>query len=109
MGDGTVLNDIYIKHLHKANARDELAEAEDMVQFARDQLMILAACSPHEVMEDGEPLPWVFYVRREVHDLIEAIEENAVKAFCARHVVEEPEHCRDDLVPSDWDDGEEAV
>lgn len=108
MSDGTIIK-IYKKRLHKCNARDELDDAEHMITYCRDRLMCLAATGPYNV-DDGEgPVPWDFYVRREIDGLLETLEEAVVTRLLAQVVVDSPEDCQDELVPEDWrrDDGEE--
>ena len=105
MGNGTTVP-IYKKNLHKCNAREQLEEAEEMLTYYRDQLMCMAASGPHTVDEGEGPVPWLFYVRREVDEILSEYEEQVTKRLLAQYVVDWPSECKDDLVESDWPEEE---
>ena len=96
MADGTTINGVEARRIHRSNAQEVIDEAEDMLSYYRDRLLILAAMTPMG-MDDGDgQVPWDFYVRREITDMWEEIQDEVIRAFLARQIVEFPEDCVDD-------------
>ena len=108
MSNGTYLNDVYAIRLHKSNAREEADEAEDMLKFYRDRMLVLAAMSPQSIDEGDGPVDWPFYVRREVDSMFEEIQDHVIRGWMARYIAENPGDCRDEFVDTDWPDEEKA-
>ena len=96
MPNGTTIK-VFAPRIHKCNARVVREDAADMLQYYRDRLMILAASAPHNVDEGEGPLPWDFYVRREIDEILEGISDAYFQRLCADTSVELPEDCDDEL------------
>jgi|APSaa5957512622_1039677.scaffolds.fasta_scaffold84089_2 hypothetical protein len=96
MSNGTTV-EIYAARIHKSNARCVKEDAEGMLQYYRDRLMILGACAPHQIIEDGENLPWEFYIRREISDIIAEMREEWFKELVACNIIDFPDDCKDEL------------
>jgi len=95
MSDSTTLNGIEARRIFKSNAPAMLADAQAMLTFYRDRLMILAAMSPMNV-DDGEgSMAWDFYIRRELDDIIDEIIDESRRAWMAQHIIDNPEDCED--------------
>jgi len=101
MADATYLNNVEVKRIFKSNAPCVLGDAEEMLKYYRDRLMILAAMSPMTVEEGNGPIAWDFYVRREVNDIIEAMREEERDAWMAEYIIQFPEDCEDPYEKSD--------
>jgi|TARA_Y100000310_G_scaffold209854_1_gene210475 hypothetical protein len=102
MPNGTILNGVFAARIHKSNAHSVKYEADELRRYCRDKLLILVASSP-QVM-DG--VAWPDYVRDELDGLLESLHDAWWKELCARHIIEEPENCKDELEPADWDEPE---
>ena len=97
MSNGTVLNGIYAARIHKHNAAEVKEEAEAMVTYFRDKLMVMAAASPVAVETDGYAEPWHDYVQREVPQYVDEMLEQAWQAWAAGYIVDNPEDVEDEL------------
>ena len=100
MADGTYLNNVEARHIHKSNAREAAEDAESMVDFYRERLLVLSASSPVDV--DGEP--WHEYVQREIPTLIDEMLDEAWKRWAAQYILDWPDDCKDEWVDADWPD-----
>jgi hypothetical protein len=99
MADGTTLNNIFVPRIHRSNARDVVDDSERTLQYYRDRLLILAAMSPAQIIEDGEPVPWDFYVRREIDAILDELERDLWRRFCAQYIIDCPDDVSDDYDP----------
>ena len=106
MSNGTMLNDIYVPRIHKSNAEDIRDEARDMLVYYRDRMMIIAAMTPPVVDEGYGPIAWPDYVRREVDEIIDGMENEWFREFAANHIVDHGPKCKDELCPDDWPETE---
>jgi hypothetical protein len=97
MSSATTLNNIVACRLHKHNAQDEIESAERTIRYCRDRLLVLAASTPRDVDEGSGPVPWHDYVLHEIDDLLETIQDDTIRRFLARHIVENPDDCEDEL------------
>jgi hypothetical protein len=97
MSSATTLNNIVACRLHKHNARDEIDSAERTIRYCRDKLLVLAASTPRDIDEGSGPVAWHDYVVHEVDSLLETIQDDTVRCFMARHIVENPDDCEDEL------------
>ena len=96
MGNGTTLNGVEARRIHRSNAQEVVDEAENMLTYFRDRLLILAASNPHNVDEGDGPMPWDFYVRREVDGMWDEMREQSVAAMKAQYLLDFPDECVDD-------------
>ena len=96
MPNGTTVP-IFAARIHKSNARDVKEDAESMLQYYRDQLMILGASAPYNVDEGEGPMPWDFYVRREIGGILEGLRDEWFKELMAINIIEFPDDCDDEL------------
>lgn len=96
MSHGTMLKNVYAIRLHRSNAPDVLADAEETLQRCRERLLVLAAMSPMTIEEGDETWTWAEYVRREVGDVMDEMEDAVLERFMARHIVEQPDDCVDE-------------
>jgi len=97
MADYTYLNNVPACRIHKSNAEDLRDEARNMLKYYRDCLLVLAASGPHTVDEGDGPVPWCFYVRREIDQMWDEMLDHAHNEWLASYIVENPEDCDDDL------------
>jgi len=102
MSNGTHLKDVYCARLHKSNAQETLDNARDMITYSRDRLLILAAMTPMAVNDGDGETPWPDYVRNEINDIMDELQEHVVTAFQAQYILDWPDDCKDELVPADW-------
>lgn len=96
MGAGTTLNNVYARRIHRSNAREVAEQAESMLDYYRDRLMILAASPPHNVDEGDGPMPWDFYVRREIDGMWDEIQEHVLDGYHAQFILDNPRDVVDD-------------
>ena len=98
MSNGTTLNGLYAARIHKHNAAEVVEEAESMLSFFRDKMLVLAAMSPTSVLdEEGCAMPWGEFVRMEIDDMWDEIQDNVRTQFLAQHILDFPEDCKDDF------------
>jgi len=96
MADSTTLNGIEARHIHRSNAPAVLDDAESMLKYYRDRLMILAAMAPMNVDEGDGPMTWDFYVRREVDGIFDEMLAENRTAWQAQYILDFPDECVDD-------------
>ena len=101
MSNGTILNNVFCPRLHKSNAAEAQAEAEEMLAHYKDTLLTLAAATPDSSI-DG-----LYEIQREVDVVWQEMQEQAVKAWLAGYIVDSPEDCKDELVAADWEGEDE--
>ena len=97
MSDGTTINGVYARRIHKHNAREIEQECEDDLQAIRDRVLVLAAMSPMSVDEGDGPVPWPDYIERELNAVWPDIRENSLRSFLAAEIRERPDECEDEL------------
>jgi len=100
MGDGTILNGVDARRIHRSNAYEVRELARDALTYYRDRLMILAAMGPHTVEDE----PWPDYVRREVDDAITEMRDEWWREFAAEYIIACPDDVVDDYDPPAEDD-----
>ena len=100
MPNGTELNKVFAARIHKSNAEEVAAAANEEVEYLSKRLLLLAATSPGEINEE----PWHDYVGREVPEIIDALLDAALRKWMASYIRDEPEDCKDELVEADWSD-----
>jgi hypothetical protein len=105
MGDGTIVK-VYVKRLHRSNAEQVLAEAQEYKQTLERSLLAMAASNGHWV--DG-CTPWYTYVAREVPSLLEEYAQACFNETMARELIEFPEDAEDDYDEITLPEGFEAV
>ena len=93
MGNGTVIP-VYVKNLHKHNARDVQENAEHAMKIIGHQLLAMAAAGDRN---SGVEEPWYEHVAREVPQLLEEYADEAFKATMAARLLDSPDECDDDL------------
>lgn len=96
MSNGTILNGVNANRIHRSNAAEVRDDADSMLTYYRDRLMILAATAPHSVDEGDGPMPWDFYVRREIDEMWDELQDQVLRRFMANYVLTWPEDCVDD-------------
>ena len=106
MSDGTYLNNVYAARLHKSNAKEKLEDAEAQLHWYRDRMLILASMTPVPQVTDidGNQVPYHEYIQGVIDEMWPEILSEAVTAFEAQYIVDNPGDCKDELVPGDWED-----
>lgn len=92
MGWGVTINGVYLSRLHTNMLRDKYEENERMMEYARRQILLLAAATPRDVAHYSDEIDaWEDYVQQEVENLLEIIEEAAGQNFVIVQHLEYPE------------------
>jgi len=103
MSDGTILNGVYAIRMHKDNAVEVRDNAEDMLRYYRDKLLILAAQTPPATVDTGDgPIEWGDYIRMEIEGMWAEITESVISAWMASYIIACPDDCKDEYVETDW-------
>ena len=95
MTDATILNNVEAKRIFKSNAQGQLCDAQTMLTFYRDRLMILAAMSPMNVDEGEGLMPWDLYIQRELDNIIDEICDESRREWMAQYIIDNPDDCED--------------
>ena len=97
MPTGTTLNNVFAARIHKHNAAEEREEAESMIRFFRDRMLVLAAMTPMNIDEGDGVRDWGSYVLREIDGAFEELGYYYVRSFLAGQIEDFPEDCIDEL------------
>jgi len=103
MSDGTIVK-VYVKRLHRSNAEQVLAEAQEYKQTLERSLLAMAAVNGYTI--DG--VPWHDYVAQEVPSLLTEYADACYKETMARELIEFPEDAEDDYDEITLPEGFEA-
>jgi hypothetical protein len=97
MADGSTLNGVEARRLHRCNAQEVVDEAERMLTYYRDQVLIFAAMTPMPVYDgDDRPMDWATYIRTEIDGMWDEIQEQVLAGWKARYLLDYPDECVDD-------------
>ena len=96
MSDGTTLNGIEARRIHRRNAQDIKEHSETMLGYYRDRLLIMAAMSPMTIDSGDGPETWDAFVRREVSEVLDEMREEWWQEFCSTYILDYPDEVRDD-------------
>ena len=83
MADGTVLNGVYARRIHKSNAQQVVEDATDEIRLCRENLMI----GPERHSE----------TLSHVTDNLEGIEGACIRRFFAQYIIDNPDEVEDEL------------
>ncbi len=97
MSMGTTINNVFAARLHKHNATQEREEAENMIQFFRDRMIVLASMTPMNIDEGDGVRDWGTYVLREIDTAFQELGDYYVRSFLAGQIEDFPEDCIDEL------------
>ena len=88
MGWGLTINGIYLSRVTKSSLAEQVADAREDLQDAKNKLIALAAASPHPVHNEAD---WTDYVRWEVASAVETIETATWIIAAGGHALSNPE------------------
>jgi len=81
MSYGVEIKNVFLERLRKDRLPNQVEEAQSLIAYHKSRLFLLAAASPHEVVnDDGEPMNWLDYVAAELAAHLDGLEE-AIKDY----------------------------
>jgi len=96
MADGTTLNGVEARRIHRTNAHEVRADAERMLTYYRERLLVLAAMSPMHIDEGDSIRTWDAFVQGEVADIVDEMRREWWREFCANYIIDYPRDVVDD-------------
>jgi len=88
MADGTTLNEVYAKRIHRSNAEQVAEDARGTIKFCSDRLLVMAAATP--TPDEKEDLV------SEIDELVSELIYSSWREWAAEYVTNNPELVIDD-------------
>ena len=90
MPSGTTINNVQAPRIHRNNAEDVIEREEESIKYNKQWLIAMAFISPANSKDA------VIETLDSISEIVENIQESAVRSFLANQVVDFPADCVDD-------------
>lgn len=102
MADYSYLNNVAACRIHKHNAKRVYEDAKDMILWYQRKVLALTMCCKQDMKdEEGNEIFWPDYVINELDNIFEDYNDQVIKMFLSRHIIDYPEDVNDELERSE--------
>ncbi len=90
MSWGTTVQ-VYLSRITPDEMESKIEDADHLIRWARDKLLMLAAATPRSVPDiEGNPTTWEEYIHGEIGEIMDILEEDIPARFVCQQAVEWP-------------------
>lgn len=98
MADYSYLNNVPARRIHKRNAKEEYENAKDMISWYQRKILALTMCCKQDMKdEEGNTIFWPDFVINELDTIFEDYNDQVIKMFLSRYIIDCPEDVDDEL------------